>query len=275
MTLFNYLRIVFVTIIFSLSSYQFSWAAQANFSWLPNDTSDGTAGYILHFGKSSRNYTESVDVGSPTPVNGRVSASVSTLEADQTYYFTVTAYNVEGYESPYPNEVVCTTPSSMIPELALRINAGGGEYTDGNGDVWSADFGYNTGNKSSTPAAAIAGTADDVLFQTQRWDAKAGEELNYSFDVPDGDYLVNLYFAEDYSQVFYPGGRQFDILFNGSTAEYKFDIYDEVGRNTAHMKSYEVTVVGGQLNIEFVHGIENPTISAIEIVSFAVKNPES
>jgi hypothetical protein len=272
MTLFNYLRIVFVTIIFSLSSYQFSWAAQANFSWLPNDTSDGTVGYILHYGKSSRNYTESVDVGSPAPVNGRVSASVSTLEAEQTYYFTVTAYNTEGYESPYPNEVVCTTPGS-VPEFTLRINAGGGKYTDGNGDVWFADFGYNTGHKSSPPAA-IAGTADDVLFQTQRWDAKAGEELYYSFDVPDGDYVVNLYFAEAYSEVLYPGGRQFDILLNGSTVEYKLDIYDEVGRNTAHMKSYEVTVVGGQLNIEFIHGIENPTISAIEIISFAVKDPE-
>ena len=272
-TLFNYLRIIFVIIIFSLSSYQFSWAAQANFSWLPNDKSDGTVGYILHYGKSSRNYTESVDVGSPAPVNGRIYASVSTLEAEKTYFFTVTAYNAEGNESSYPNEVKCTTPGDMNPELALRINAGGGEYADSNGDVWSADFGYNTGNKSST-TAAIGGTADDVLFQTQRWDNKEGEELNYSFDIPDGDYVVNLYFAELYSGAFYSGGRQFDILFNGSTVEYKFDIYDEVGGNTAHMKSYEVNVVSGQLNIEFIHGIENPTISAIEIVSFAVKDPE-
>jgi hypothetical protein len=267
MTLFNYLGILFVTIIFSLVSYQFSWAAQANFSWLPNDPSDGTVGYILHYGKSSRSYTNSVDVGSPAPVNGRIYASVSTLEVEQTYFFTVTAYNAGGYESPYPNEVVCTTPKRVISKFGLRINSGGGEYTDGNGDVWSADFGYNTGHKASI-RAAIGSTADDALFQTQRWDDKSGKELKYSFDVPDGDYIVNLYFAEVYSEVLYPGGRQFDILLNGSTVEYKLDIYDEVGQNTAHMKSYEVTVVGGQLNVEFIHGIENPTISAIEVFSY-------
>jgi hypothetical protein len=267
MTLFNYLRIILVTIIFSLSSYQFSWAAHADFSWLPNDKSDGTVGYILHYGKSSRKYTESVDVGSPAPVNGRIYAGVSTLEAEQTYFFTVTAYNAGGDESSYPNEVVCTTPGTVIPKFGLRINAGGGEYADVNGDVWSADFGYNTGNKSSTHAA-IGSTADDVLFQTQRWDDKSGKELKYNFDVPDGDYIVNLYFAEVYSEVFYPGGRQFDILLNGSAVEYKLDIYDEVGQNKAHMKSYEVTVVGGQLNIEFIHGIENPTISAIEVFGY-------
>jgi len=273
MTLFNYLRIIFVTIIFSLSSYQFSWAAQANFSWLPNDKSDGTVGYILHYGKSSRNYTESVDVGSPAPVNGRIYAGVSTLEAEQTYFFTVTAYNAEGNESSYPNEVKCATPGDLNPEFALRINAGGGKYADSNGDVWSADFGYNAGNKSST-TTAIGGTVDDALFQTQRWDANGGEELKYSFDVPNGDYVVNLYFAEVYSGAFYSGGRQFDILLGGSTAEYKMDIYDEAGKNTAHMKSYEVSVIDGKLNLEFLHGIENPTISAIEIVSFAVKDPE-
>jgi hypothetical protein len=155
----------------------------------------------------------------------------------------------------------------VIPDFVLRVNTGGKAYTDSNGDVWSADFGYNTGNKASK-SVAMGGTVDDVLFQTQRWDANGGEELNYSFDIPDGDYVVNLYFAEVYSEVLYPGGRQFDILLNGSTVEYKFDIYDEVGGNTAHMKSYEVTVVGGQLNIEFIHGIENPTISAIEVFSY-------
>jgi hypothetical protein len=273
MTLFKYFRLLLVTIIFGLSSYQFSWAAQANFSWLPNDPSDGTVGYILHYGKSSRNYTESVDVGSPAPVNGRIHASVATLAAEQTYFFTVTAYNAKRAESPYPNEVITTTPKKVTPEFALRINAGGGQYTDGNGDVWSADSGFNTGSKSST-TTAIGGTSDDALFQTQRWDANGGEELKYSFDVPNGDYVVNLYFAEVYSGAFYSGGRQFDILLEGSTAEYKMDIYDEVGKNTAHKKSYEVSVIDGKLNMEFLHGIENPTISAIEIVSFAVKDTE-
>ena len=45
------------------------------------------------------------------------------------------------------------------------------------------------------------------------------------------------------------------------------DIYSEVGANAALVKSYAVTVSDGQLNIEFRHVIENPEISAIEVIS--------
>ncbi len=114
MTLFNYFRILIVTIMLALLSNQSTWAAQANFSWLPNNTSDGTVGYMLHYGTSSRTYTESVDVGSPVPVNGRIYASVVQLAPDQTYFFTVTAYNAQGDESSYPSEVACTIPSNAV-----------------------------------------------------------------------------------------------------------------------------------------------------------------
>ncbi|MGB3222744.1 MAG: hypothetical protein WBB23_08065, partial [Desulforhopalus sp.] len=108
---FNYLGFLTLTIMLVLVSHQFSWAAQAKFSWLPNDPSDGTVGYMLHYGTSSREYTESIDVGSPHPVSGRVFASVSQLVPDQTYFFTVTAYNANGEQSSYPNEVSCKITS--------------------------------------------------------------------------------------------------------------------------------------------------------------------
>ena len=151
-------------------------------------------------------------------------------------------------------------------DFALRINAGGGQYTDGNGNVWSTDFGYNTGN-TSTKSVSISDTDDDLLFQTQRWDSATGEELKYSLNVPNGDYVVNLYFAEVYSGAFRSGGRVFDVLLEGTNVDHNLDIYSEIGMNTAHMTSYDVTVKDGQLNLEFFHGIENPTISAIEILS--------
>ncbi len=111
MTLFDYLKVLIVTIVLALLGNQTSWATEASFSWLANDSADGTVGYILYCGTSSRQYTESVDVGLPTPTNGRVYASMSQLIPGQTYFFTVTAYNNQGYESPYPNEVVYTVPS--------------------------------------------------------------------------------------------------------------------------------------------------------------------
>jgi hypothetical protein len=111
MTLFNYLKVLTVTIMLVLLGNQNSWAAEANFSWLPNDSSDGTVGYMLYCGTSSRQYTESVDVGSPNPLNGRVYGSVSQLIPGQKYFFTVTAYDDQGDESSYAAEVVYTVPS--------------------------------------------------------------------------------------------------------------------------------------------------------------------
>ena len=269
-TLIQQLRVLIITFVFALLINHSAFAAQANFSWLPNNASDGTVGYVLHYGTSSHVYTKSIDVGSPAPVGGRIYANASQLVPEQTYFFTVTAYNAKAAESAYSNEVACTTPSEVVPDFAVRINAGGGAYTDANGNVWSADYGFNTGNKS-TASVAIGGTSDDSLFQTQRWDAASGDELTYSVNVPDGDYVVNLYFAEVYNQVFYPNGRVFDILLEGNTVEYKMDVYNESGENNALVKSYNVTVADGQLNLKFLHGIENPTISAIEVLSVTGK----
>jgi chitinase len=76
----------------------------------------------------------------------------------------------------------------------IRVNTGGNAYTDGASNVWSADTGYNTGSTAST-GSAIAGTTDDALYQTNRWDAGGGSELEYTFTVPNGVYEVNLLFA--------------------------------------------------------------------------------
>ncbi len=265
-TLSKYLKVLIIIFVCAFFTNQSALAEQATFSWLPNNSSDGTVGYMLHYGTSSHVYTKSIDVGAPAPVGGRIYAGVSQLVAGQKYFFTVTAYNAKGVQSAYPNEIALTVSRQVVPNTVIRINAGGEKYTDRNGNVWSADFGYNTGHKTAS-SVSISKTDDDSLFQTQRWDDAMGNELSYSVNVPNGDYIVNLYFAENFSKVFYPNGRLFDILLEGKTVEYKMDIYDEAGKNTALMKSYEVNVADGQLNLMFLHGIENPTVSAIEIIS--------
>ncbi len=100
--------------MFALLSNQSSWAAQANFSWMANNDSGITAGYMLHYGTTSREYTKSVDVYFPDPIAGRVYATVDQLEPGQTYFVTVTAYNAEGSQSSYPNEVASTIPYDAV-----------------------------------------------------------------------------------------------------------------------------------------------------------------
>jgi len=77
----------------------------ATLSWSPVITnSDGSlmtdlAGYKVYYGLASGSYTTPIDVGNTT------SSVITGLNSGTTYYFTVTAYDGSGNESPYATEV--------------------------------------------------------------------------------------------------------------------------------------------------------------------------
>src|ERR1700726_1264577 len=94
-------------------------------------------------------------------------------------------------------------------QTTIRVNAAGSAYTDSKGQVWSADFGFNTGNLSRcAPRSTVTGTSDPFLFKSGRWAGTNTPELQYTFRLPDGPYMVNLYFAE--TRGFPAGTRVFD-----------------------------------------------------------------
>ena len=75
------------------------------FSWLPNPDTEQVQGYKIHYGTSQGGpYTETVEVGNPAPVDGRISWTIdSGFTENTTYYFVATAYNGAG-ESAYSIE---------------------------------------------------------------------------------------------------------------------------------------------------------------------------
>jgi hypothetical protein len=79
-------------------------------AWDPN-TDPGLAGYKLYYGTQSRNYTTSIDAGS------QISYAALGLQAGTTYYFAVTAYDNQGVESDYSNEVI-----HYVPEPGSQTN---------------------------------------------------------------------------------------------------------------------------------------------------------
>ena len=153
-----------------------------------------------------------------------------------------------------------------VGSTVLRVNAGGGDYVDGMGNLWSADYGYNTGIEYST-SDSISGTTYDSLYQSERWDPSASPKLQYSFNVPTGNYTVNLHFADFFDGTAGIGLRVFDVVIEDALVLDDLDIYREVGHDAALVESFAVAVTDGQLNIEFLHEIEYPKISAIEIIS--------
>jgi hypothetical protein len=207
--------------------------------------------------------------GAATPVATVTSTHYSDtgLEGNTTHSYQVTAFdNVE----PANESALSTPPVSVTTpvktEAVLRVNAGGGAYTDNSGNVWSADTGYNTG-RTAQMSGDIAGTTDDLLYQVIRWDDSSEPELQYRFAVPAGSYTVNLHFNETWKGAMSPGKRVFDVKMEGGLVLDDVDIYSQAGGGgTALMLSVPVDVVDGELNIEFIHQVDNPSVSAIEVV---------
>ncbi|MEX0291407.1 MAG: malectin domain-containing carbohydrate-binding protein [Flavobacteriaceae bacterium] len=154
----------------------------------------------------------------------------------------------------------------------LRINSGGGELTFGS-DVFEADMHFIGSGKSYSNAniTDIFDTNRDDLYTTERSAQQNLGSFGYAIPVPDGEYTVNLHFAEIYwgATGGGPGGqnrRIFSVAMEGTAILSDYDINQEVGSMTAVVKSYTVTVQDGVLNLDFSASKDQPKISAIEVL---------
>ena len=169
-----------------------------------------------------------------------------------------------------------------------RINCGGPDYVDHTGNRWLADrpraadmaLGSSswTANFKDLPSAfasqrrtfdPIKGTADWPLLQTFRY---GREKLDFNFPVPDGEYLVELYFVEPWfgtgGGINAEGWRLFDVSINDSTVERNVDIWKEVGHDAVLKKTYLVHAKNGMISIGFPRvAAGQALLSAIAIAS--------
>ena len=152
------------------------------------------------------------------------------------------------------------------PTTLYRVNAGGPQYIDNAANVWQSDEGFhNTGNPFGV-SNHIDGTPDVPIYQTERWDPAEAPEMTYAFPVDAGHYRVRLHFAEIWTGGFSSGARVFGVAIEGNQALSGFDIYGEAGALTAIIKEFDVDVTDGSLEVTLTHEIENPKISALEVV---------
>ena len=151
-------------------------------------------------------------------------------------------------------------------DALIRVNAGGPSYVDSNSQTWAADNGFTSGS-TSTFANPIAGTTDDAIYQTFRYDDTPSSPLDYSFPVTNGQYEVKLHFAETWSGITGAGQRIFDVLLENQVAIDNLDVFAVAGANTAYAVTLPVTVTDGQLTIGLRHGVQNPFICGIEVFS--------
>lgn len=152
-----------------------------------------------------------------------------------------------------------------------RVNCGGPDFVDTFGNKWLADTHKSQANTwgslswaddfKNVPAYfgsqrftfdLVDDTQNDALFQNFRYGM---DKLKYEFPVPDGEYLVDLYFSEPWYGI--GGGldckdwRVFDVAINDQVVLKDFDIWKEVGHAKAIKKTFTVKSKNGQLVINF------------------------
>lgn len=169
-----------------------------------------------------------------------------------------------------PDEPLVSVPltGNGVLTLAYRLNVGGADYTTSGGELFVAEQAYVPGSAGYTGGeignfpSPISGTEDDPLYQ----DMRGGYSFSYRFDgLPAGGYQVTLYFTDP---LFSTGGqRRFDVLAEGVVVLNDYDIaLTAGGALTAVSETFAVSVVDGQLNLDFLGVVRKALVSAVAVV---------
>ena len=180
--IFKYLGfrfLFFIPLLFALCALPIQAAyaaASVELQWDPN-TEPELAGYKVHWGTSSGNYTASKDVGKTT------TCTLTGLVEGKTYYFAATAYDGNSNESGYSNQISYTVPYSDtdgdgVPDYQDAFPSDPDESIDTDGD--------GTGNNADQD--------DDGDKMPDTWENQYGFNplIDDASGDQDGDGLSNL-----------------------------------------------------------------------------------
>lgn len=142
-------------------------AGSLSLAWDPN-TEDDLAGYKVYIGTASQTFSQIIDVGHMTAF------TVTDLLEGETYFSTVTAYDIFVNESDFSNEVSTTIPVTAPPPEPEPVNSPpGASFTfscsdlicsftntstdsDGNVVAWSWGFGEGASSVEQSPSHTYA-----------------------------------------------------------------------------------------------------------------------
>ncbi|MEA1901053.1 MAG: fibronectin type III domain-containing protein [Thermodesulfobacteriota bacterium] len=174
---YRFYRIVVLALALMLFIPAISIAAVVTLKWDPNPESENVTGYKVYYGYSSRhdeNYEFKINVGNQTTY------TIPVLKSGQVYYFAVTAY-IEGYESPFSDEIVYYVPQSTI-DIDIDIDTDGDGLTD---DDEINIYGTNP-NDPDTDVDGI-NDGDEVEFWGYDWDMDFDNDGTINLLDPDSD----------------------------------------------------------------------------------------
>jgi len=239
--------------------------------------------------------TDNVDVIAPGDIEVDNSA-VNTAVAG-TYEVTYNVSDAAGNAADEVTRTVNVTATQTGDKTVLyRVNVGGPAIAaaDGSEPVWEKDQG-NFGNVNNSPYLAALSTGASIynanaggahpgavdvtdpsilpsmpaaVFNTERYDVQSVPEMKWEFPIQGvKEVEVNLLFAELFGSINAVGERVFDVTVEGVVPPIfgNIDPFAIAGAKGAFVLTYRTTVSDGTLDLEFIHGTENPALKGIEI----------
>lgn len=173
------------------------------------------------------------------------------------------------------------TPAADCQYL-YAVNCGGDSYTDSFGNLWLQD---NTSVSASWGGRFVGDSVCNVspyqtsqtvspllpaltLFRTSRF---GRHNLAYQFAVPDGSYVVELYFIEPWYGVGagegadFEGLRLFDVAVNDSVCIHDLDIWAQARYGVPYKRTVIADSKDGMLRISF------PKVNAGQAIISAIR----
>jgi len=159
----------------------------------------------------------------------------------------------------------------LVEELAgerkVRINCGGAEFREPDGKAWLEDcfsLGGSSMEKGKVPAPRPGPPSKDSPPEsTERWfPGKSPQRDAYAIPLPHGRHRVSLHFIEWVQHN--RGSRIFDIVIEGKVALEGHEPL-AAGFGMRDVRSFDVEVVDGRLDVSFMAHKGTPFITDLEV----------
>ncbi len=249
-------------------------AADITLAWDPNTESDLT-GYRVYYktGSSGTPYDGAGAVQGSSGITIPLEAlsdsdnprfTLTGLSEETVYYLAVTAYNTQGSESGYSNEVSHLTASAapVVTEYTITATSGANGSISPSGATTVVDGASQT--YTITPAAGyhVAGVTVDG--------ASVGVETAYTFNNVSASHTISASFEIDTHTITAASGANGSISPSGTTtvadgASQTYTITPAAGYHVAG-----VTVDGGSIGAVTAYTFNNVTVSHTISASFEI-----
>jgi len=162
-----------------------------------------------------------------------------------------------------------THSADLQPGEQLCINLGfNAEFVDENNTIWLPDQEFKEGSYGYGGGQAYMVNKDLIVTNTRQRPVLYNYSLEgtdtYKIAVPDGNYQLELHFAE--TEYYQPGKRVFDVLINDKAVLENLDIFKDYGFLYAFSRSIQVHAEDSKgIQIQLNSRIGNTSMSAVKI----------